>query len=170
MNFIVISAKSLSSHFFSLPSRPMVANQPLPGFEQFTKNNWDGDRSRAVPKPVLARARSFLSSLALPKTHAAPGVDGSIALLWRTSSVYLFIEFKADGRTHWYFELAGKKPREKVMPRAADNNDIQGAISKALGALVRPQAIGVTIEQHSSANSFIAQVAPVQPLAFSPPV
>lgn len=34
--------------------------------------------------------------------NAAPAPDGSVGLLWEGANLYAYVDFRADGRTHYY--------------------------------------------------------------------
>ena len=58
-------------------------NDPLDGYEQYNRPNWDGFDAEPIVPETLGHARRILEMLpgAFGDPHVAPGADGSIGSL-----------------------------------------------------------------------------------------
>ena len=107
----------------------------LQGFENYGAKNWDGQGAKRVSRETLLKAREFLTKAGLPIPDAAPGIDGSIGLLWNSGPAYLYVDFRRDGRIHWYGKLAGRGAREAVAPRTIATEELLRKLNSFVQAL-----------------------------------
>jgi hypothetical protein len=156
-----------SSKTLFLAFEPFMLWRPthLADFDKYTRANWDGHGAKAIPVAVLSKARSFLAATSLPTADAAPGIDGSVGLLWRSSRAYLYLDFKRDGRVHWYIDMQRKgHPREGVLPRAAVATKLIRKVQEAIDAL-STHLVGIAPRQTGG----IALIHPTQTSALVAP-
>jgi hypothetical protein len=93
------------------PQSRRALAEPLPGYEAYSVENWDGYDASPITPETLAAARAILKALpkkAFGEPECSPGADGSIGLEWimdRGPVRKLFIDI-GPGRTwkaYWRF-------------------------------------------------------------------
>ena len=151
------------NNLFNVPNQPLLVYadlrrthaQYLPGFERYQTRNWDGEGAVSIRPSTIKRARDLLIHLRLPACDAAPGIDGSIGLLWRTTSVYLYVDFKSNGKVHWFYQLSKSEPREKVAPPTWSVDQIKAALRPAIEALNKAVDTRLRPQQSNSVDSML---------------
>ncbi|WP_155626246.1 hypothetical protein [Burkholderia vietnamiensis] len=115
---------------------PAAIRDPLElvAVDEWTHPDWDGEGARAVSDATIERAEEFLKQL--PSTivsgDAMAGVDGSLGIYWTRESFELYVDFRADGRTRFYFSDGQARHVERVIDRNADIVRLFEAIESAL--------------------------------------
>ncbi len=118
----IIEIRKFSSQyvFVDIPKTLPNTDNPLKGFEAYLKPDWDGEGAEPVSQVTLENAQTFLRLLPqVPKVKAAPGVEGSIGLLWKTSDTYIYVDIYPDGDVLYYYKLGVKESVEKEDVQAA---------------------------------------------------
>ena len=100
-----------------------------------------GEYGRLVPEETLYRITHFMRALpdGFPRGHAMAGMDGSVGIIWERADYQLYVDFRADGRTRYYYRDHQGTPVETVIQAPHDVAAIVAAVSPvARLAVVQP--------------------------------
>jgi len=141
----IIEIRNFSSQYVFVDIHQTLpdTDNPLKGFEPYLKPDWDGEGAEPVSQVTLENAQAFLRLLPqVPKVKAAPGVEGSIGLLWKTSDTYIYVDIYPDGDVLYYYKLGLKELVEKEDVQAApfDAKVLYKCLKKAFQFMVRNNA------------------------------
>lgn len=98
-----------------------------------------GDSTQPIPPAVYNFIESLLLDINTPTIppKIVPADDGSVALLWESDGVTLFIDIDAQERIHYYFKIAQFNPEEDVLEPPVSLNTLLDKVQPAFSVLNR---------------------------------
>lgn len=146
-------SKSEFHHFYDLsssrakPSYSIIfpVESRLQMLESCLEPNWDGEGAPPISRGTLQNAQCFLKQLprGTPKVDVAPGIDGSIGMLWETTDTYIYVDIKPEGRVHYYYQLEGEQSQEEVLATPFQAPVLYQCLNRAFWFMTKNQSVKI---------------------------
>ncbi|WP_156443206.1 hypothetical protein [Burkholderia sp. RF4-BP95] len=126
----------------------------LVGVDDFLVDDWDSEGAKAVSEETVDRAQEFLCALPymFQQGRAMAGIDGSLGIHWTVRSSELYVDFRADGRTRYYFSDRQNVSIEDFLPAGHTVEQLLAAVSPALCWFDRTDQVAAGIAFEVSAS------------------